>query len=169
MGVGFPFENQNTIITAIAGMLGYRALGNYFVVTADFSSATWNTVGTHETHTVTGTVRCLILPEIKTTLTGATATIDFGTETAGTGLIIQAAVANLTANKFWTVATPLGAVRVNSLATNTGPLDVFVSGGLDLGYAVGTAAFTAGRIDFHTWWIPVDNSGNVVAGAGGAL
>lgn len=166
----FLYQNFNTAITELLGLFGRYSFGNYFVVTADFTSATWNTVATHETHTVTGAVRCLILPEIKTSLTsGGAATLDFGIETAGTGLIIQAAVAALTANKFWVAATPIGATRVNSLATNTGPLDCFVSGGLDLGYAVGTAAMTAGRIDFHTWWAPLDVNGLVTPGLGGTL
>lgn len=137
---------------------------NYLVVTADFSSATWNTIGTHEILTVPAQgLRIIIVPEIVTTLTsGGAATLSLGEEAAGTSIIGATAVAALTAGKFWLTATPAAAFAKTSV------IDRIVHT-LDIGFAVAAFAFTGGRIDFHIWTVPVTNNGIGSVGAGGAL
>ena len=53
---------------------------NYLAITADFTSATWNTVATHEILTVTGLVRLYVVAEVTGNGAGATATIELGNE-----------------------------------------------------------------------------------------
>jgi hypothetical protein len=148
--MGFIVNNWRQALTDLLG-LNYRVgYGNYFKVIADFSSATWNTVATHETHVVTGAVRMIVLPQIVTSLASATGTISGGT--------------------WWLNATNVGAAtRLGVVTATTGAMDLVVANGADLGLAVATAAFTAGRIDFHTWWVPIDETGLVTPGLGGTL
>jgi hypothetical protein len=168
--MAFIVNNWRQAISDLLG-LSYRVgYGNYFKLITDFSSATWNTVATHETHVVTGAVRMIVLPQIVTSLASATGTISFGVETAGTSLIAATAQAALTGGTWWLNATNVGAAtRLGVVTATTGAMDLVVANGADLGLAVATAAFTAGRIDFHTWWVPLDDTGMVTPGLGGTL
>lgn len=159
-------QNKKTTADELMGLHGRYGLGNYFQVTADMTSATWNTVAAHETHTVTGAVRCLILPQITTTLVGATATLTFGDETTANSLIASTAAPNLAAGEWWLDATDTRTLAAKAIFDK---MDFIVGNGKDLGYTIGTAALTAGVIVFHTWWIPLDQTGFVAAGAGGVL
>jgi hypothetical protein len=122
-----------------------RNATNYLVVQGTMSSATWNTVASHEILTVTGLCRIVIVPEINGTLTsaGGAATLVLGDETT----------------------TDTRTVAKRSVYE---ALD-FLSAGKDIGYTIGTEALTGGEINFHVWWQPLQAASSVVAGAGGAL
>lgn len=138
------------------------APSNYLAVAADFSSATWNTVATHEILTVTGLVRVRIIPVCTVDLTGASATIALGVEGAATTFIAATTGTDIDAGEIWLGTTPAGQFAYSSVVDR-------VVQGLDIGYVVATAALTAGAITFHVWWDPLETGATVVAGAGGTL
>jgi hypothetical protein len=151
--------------------LNYNATG-YLAVTADMTSATWNTQAVHEVFTVTGMVRMRMLIECTGTLEDAAdgASIQFGYEGATNGIITttQAAGAGgntITAGEIWLDATPADTVTAFSSAV----LDRVVPGGLDVGYEITGAALTGGALVFHCWWEPLNATGAVAARAGGVL
>ena len=148
-------------------------LPNYFTVSADFASATWNTVASHEVATVTGLVHMIILPQCTETLTDAAdlATIQLGVEGSTAALIAATSAAGLAAStisatELWVDATPADLVATRS---QFNALDFFVGSGLDVGYEIGGQALTDGTIVFHIWWEAIDSTGAVTAGAGGSL
>ena len=132
-------------------------------ITVDFTSATWNTIATHELFTVTGLVRYLLVPRCTEDLTaGAGGTIKLGVEGA-TNYLIAATLFSLIDNGLiWMDATPS-----NRYAFTAG-LDR-LSNGADIGYEIETNAFTDGTMIFDCYWEAISDDGNVVAGAGGAL
>lgn len=146
---------------------------NYFAVTADMTSATWNTQASHETATVTGMVRVMILIECTGTLTDAAdgASIQFGYEGATSGWIGSTGAAGaggngLAAGEIWIDATP---ADLQAAFATAFVVDKVIAGGLDIGYEITGAALTGGTLVFHTWWWPLNATGAVAAGAGGAL
>lgn len=138
---------------------------NYLSVTADFTSATWNTIAKHEVFTVTGTVRMRVLAEATGNGAGATATIQMGTEDATSAWIGVTTITDFVTGELWYDTTP----TTFSETLTTAVLDKIVSGGKDVGYEIVTAAATGGGILFHCWWEPISSDGAVVAGAGGTL
>lgn len=141
---------------------------NYIAVTTGVfdTTGTWSTVASHEIATVTGAVKMRILAECTALLDGATATIELGTANNTAEIIAQTTGTDLDATEIWSGATPDVECLVGA---GNAILEVVVIGGTDVGYTVGTAALTAGNITFHIWWIPLDATGAVVAGAGGSL
>lgn len=147
-------------------------LKHYFAVTADFTSATWNTVASHEIATVTGMVYMFILPECTATLTDAAdlARIQLGMTDIPEAIIGSTGAAGLAGStinvgELWFNTTP------SLLATqiNLDGLRVVVANGNDVGYEITGAALTGGTMIFHVWWEALDSTGAVVAGAGGVL
>ena len=149
---------------------------NYFTVTADMTSATWNTAAAHEIATVTGVVRMQILVEVTATVitVGTNGTIALGYE-GNTSAIFSATAldAALTGDVFSAVygsaaTTPASGADAQSSLTHA-IFDVVVVNGLDVGYTIATNAGTTGTLTFHVWWQPLSATGAVTAGAGGAL
>lgn len=147
---------------------GYEVLpANKLTVRADLSSATWNTVAAHEIADVTGLVRLMIVAEVVTTgddTTGNTSTIALGWDGNTTGMIAATQVDDLIAGNLWYDATP----------TTTG--DTFanvvidrVINNKDVGFTIAGEAATAGVIDYHMWWLPLEDGATVTAGTGGAF
>ena len=140
---------------------------NYLTVTADLSNATWNTVASHEIFTVTGLVRVRLVAEVTGTgddTSGNTSTIQLGTATATNGWIAATEVDDLAAGEVWADATPTETDgNYSSLVFDK------VVNAVDIGYEIAGEAATAGTIVFHLWWQPLNATGAVVAGAGGAL
>lgn len=170
---GSLFERLEAM--AIAQMNGGISVNhpNYLKVTADMTSATWNTQASHEILTVTGMVQALILPVVAGTLTDAAdgASIQLGIEGSTTAIIgsTQCAGAGgntLSTNEIWVDTSPADIIATKG---NLDALTVVVPGGLDIGYEITGAALTGGSIDFHIWWVPLDATGAGAAGAGGAL
>lgn len=178
---GYDSDTSNTLgtdVPIVGSQLGVgtslidQIIGNEFIfnrarfiqVTADFTSATWNTVAAHEILTVTGTIRLKIIPRCTVDLTsGGAATMILGTETTTNAFITSTTATDIDANELWLSATP------NHQYARTAVIDVVITGGRDVGYTIGTAAMTNGSITFDMWWEPVSSDGNAVAGAGGAL
>jgi hypothetical protein len=144
---------------------------NYLSVTATFTAATWNTAATHEVFTVTGLVRMRMWIECTGTLTDAAdgAAIQFGHEAASNAFIASTLCARagtglLSTGCLWIDATPLTTPDTNANVV----LDYIVNGS-DIGYEITGAALTGGSLVFHCAWDALNATGNVVAGAGGAL
>lgn len=133
-------------------------------VTADFTSATWNTVATHEIFTVTGLVRMKVIAEITGNGAGATATIELGNEGDTDLWIPTTTITDMAAGEIWIDATPTELDGASSSLI----FDRLVNG-VDIGYEIKTAAATGGSIVFHCWWEAKNATGAVVAGDGSAL
>lgn len=152
------------------------ALRNSFTVVADMTSATWNTVGAHEIATVTGTVHMWVLCECMGTLTDSVtdlATIALGIEGAPASLIAAIGAAGfggdtIAIGEFWVDITPN---ETFASKMQLDALDFVIAAGKDVGYTLAGEALTGGSLKFHIYWeaLPTDPTGNVVAGAGGAL
>jgi hypothetical protein len=144
---------------------------NHLAVTADLSSATWNTVASHEVFTVTGLVRMRMWVECTETVQDAAnaADIQFGVEGATDAFIAATGAAGkggstLSANELWYDTSP---TTVYDTAANV--IKDYVVNGLDVGYEITGEALTEGTLVFHCVWEALNSSGNVVAGAGGTL
>jgi hypothetical protein len=161
-----PGTNLSIIDELKRGMLHYNN-PNYLAVTADLTSATWNTVATHELFTVTGLVRMRIYAEVTTTgddTSGDTANIQLGVENTTDAFIAATEVDDLTAGEIWYDATP---TTVTDDTTSV-ILDKVVNGE-DVGYEITGEAATDGVIVFHCVWEPLNATGSVVAGDGSAM
>lgn len=154
-------DNLNTL------SLNFNAT-NYFTVTADFTSATWNTVAAHEVVTVTGACRVIILPRVTGTITsgGGTATLILGDETTTNSIIASTDAEQLADGEWWADTTTTRTVLTRTLING---LDIVIQGGKDIGYTIGTEALTGGSIEFLVWWQPLVTGSSCAAGAGGAL
>ena len=166
-----PGANRSIIDEIKGSALNVNGV-NYLVVTADMSSATWNTATTHEVFTVTGMVRMRVLVECTGTLQDAAdlATISLGDEVTAASFIAATDAAGknattISAGELWCDATPADVVT----AFATAVLDRIVPAGLDVGYTIGGEALTGGSLVFHCWWEPLNATGAVAAGAGGVL
>lgn len=140
---------------------------NYFAVTADLSSATWNTVAAHEIATVTGLVRVAIIAQVTVTgddTSGNTSTIALGVAGSTSAMIAATDVDDLLAGELWYDATPTTIVE----AYGTAVLD-FIVNGVDIGYTIAAEAATAGTIVFHVFWEGISSGAAVSAGTGGAF
>ena len=141
-------------------------LKNYLPVTVDFSSATWNTVATHELFTVTGLVRVQIIPECTEDLVaGAGGTISLGIEGGTTAMNTATLFSLIDSNDLW-----LDETTPSPLFSSTELIDKIINNN-DIGFEIATNAFTDGTMIFHCWWEPLNQTtpGTVVAGAGGTL
>ena len=161
-----PGTNLSIIDELKRGMVHYNN-PNYLAVTADLTSATWNTAATHELFTVTGLVRMRIYAEVTTTgddSSGNTANIQLGVENTTNAFIAATEVDDLAAGEIWYDATP----TVVTDDTSSVILDKVVNGE-DVGYEITGEAATDGVIVFHCVWEPLNATGNVVAGDGSAM
>lgn len=144
---------------------------NLLYVTADLSSATWNTAATHEVFVVTGVVRAKLWIVCTATLTDAAdaARIQFGDETTTNSMIAitagaTAGAALIATGDLWYDATPDLLIANYSTAV----FDKVING-LDIGYEVSGAAFTGGSLVFGCEWQALSAGATVTAGAGGVL
>lgn len=159
-------DQQGVLVPNPSGINGPGS--NYFTLATSFSSATWNSVASHEIATVTGLCRLRIVPECTTTLVGGanagTGEISLGIADS-TALGLAATTAdNIDAGDIWGTS----ATTHNKGISFSNAVDI-VSLADDVGYTVATSALTAGVLTFHIWWEPLEVSAGVVAGAGGAL
>jgi len=140
----------------------------YLCVTVDMTSATWNTVATHEIFTVTGGVEMKIIAECTDSLTaGAGATIGLGVEGATAAFIADTDFALIDVGEIWDTAVD-GTITQYGDTSAVG-LTKRIFGGLDVGYEVKVAALTGGVIKFYCHWTPLNDTGTVVAGTGAEL
>ena len=155
---------------ASAGSLGIGN-PNYLSVVALMTAATWNTATVHEVFTVTGLVRMRMWIECTATLTDAAdaARIQFGHEAATNAFIAvtagaTAGAALIATGVLWYDATP----DLLPSAPSASIMD-YVINNYDVGYEITGAAMTGGSLTFHCVWEPLNATGNVTAGAGGAM
>jgi hypothetical protein len=169
--MAFIVNNWRQAISELLGMNMRVGYGNNLIIDVPFTSATWNTVGSHEILTVTGAVRILILPLVTANIAGATATLVLGDETTSSSLIASTTAANLALGEWWVDSSDTRTIvrngRING--ADGGYIDFVVGNGKDIGYTIGTAALTAGSIRFYVWWVPLSDDGLVVPGLGGTL
>lgn len=160
-GSGTALPAGRSIIDELVGASINAGRTNNFVVTADFTQAAWNSVGTHEIITVNGQVRVRIIPVCTATLTsGGAATMQFGTA-ASTSLYIGPTVfSDLQTDRYWLTATP---------DTRYAFSEVFdqILSNIDVGYEIAGAAMTAGTINFLVWFEALSAGGSTAqTGAG---
>ena len=161
--VGSQLPEETSLVDQIVGHEFSWKQANYRKVTADFSSATWNTVATHEILTVSGPNRVIIIPECTTALTsGGAAELELGVEGDTDAFLGNTLATDIDQNEYWLNATPAAVFSKSAV------VDQIVNG-LDVGYEVTVAALTGGVIDFHIWTIPLAESASVVSGSGGSL
>lgn len=149
---------------------------NYFIITADMTSVTWNTVAAHEIVTVTGACRVQIMVETTATIvtTGTNGTMALGYEGNTSAIFSATALDAALTGDVWSAVygsaatTPASGADAQSALTH-GIFDVVVVTGKDIGYTIATNAATTGTLTFHVWWTPLDSTGACAAGAGGAL
>ena len=70
----------------------------------------------------------------------------------------------LATGEWWVDAT---ITRTVVTRTQMNALEFCVANGKDIGYTIGVNAATTGSIVFHIWWVPINATGAVTAGAGG--
>jgi len=161
-----PATNLSIIDEVRKNALTYNN-ANYLAVTADLTSATWNTVATHELFTVTGLVRMRVVAEVVTTgddTSGNTSTIQLGVEDSTNDWIAATEVDDLAAGEIWADATPTETNgNYSSLVFDK------VVNGKDVGYEIAGEAATDGNIVFHCWWEALNGTGAVAAGDGSAM
>jgi hypothetical protein len=165
-GTGTALGANRSLVDELVGEINYNRSG-YLAVTADFTSATWNSAAAHEIATVTGTVRIRILPVVGASVgnDSNTAVISLGTETTTNAFLAATTGTTLDTGEIWQSAT--GANNLPQVDYDT--MTDFIVSGDDIGYTIATTATTAGNIVFHMWWEALDSTGAVAAGAGGAL
>jgi hypothetical protein len=140
---------------------------NTFTVTADLSSATWNTAAAHEIAQVSGLVRVAIIARVTVTgddTSGDTATISLGWDGDVDGMIAATKVDALAAGELWYDATP----TTIGQAYGTSALD-FVVNNVDIGYTIAAEAATAGEIEFYVFWEAISSGASVSEGTGVAF
>jgi hypothetical protein len=129
-------------------------------VTADFTSATWNTIAKHAIAVVTGCVRLRIIPICTSSLTsGGAPTMQFGEAADTTSMILSTDPLSIDVDTLWLSITPKKAGMYFAL------LDQIVNN-TTVGYEVFVAAMTTGAIAFHIWWEPLSDGATVSAGTG---
>jgi len=145
------------------GRVIHSPLPFHAIKTMTFAGGTLNDPGDIDgTHnpatlfTVTGDVLVMLVAVCKDTLVGA-ATLEVGVTGATASLLAQ--IANATAlavNEGYVDATPTLA-EAFTLAHHV------IGGGLDIIQTLASANITAGEIDYHCYWLPLSEDGNVVA------
>jgi len=145
---------------------------NYLAVSTGTLDTTgvWSTVAAHEIAVVTGCVKMLIIAEctVSVASVGDNGTIALGDETTTNSIIAASTLGSgvMVAGELWVDAT---LTRTILTQTQLNAVTFVVANGKDIGYTVATNALASGTIKFHIWWTPLDATGNVTAGAGGAF
>lgn len=170
------FDNSTDSLEAISDAVrtSFAAFTNpnYLAVsTGTFdTTGTWSTVASHEIAVVTGMVRMLIIPECTATMSSAsdTGTIALGDETTTNSIIAASTIGSglMATGELWVDAT---LTRTILTQTQLNAITFVVANGKDIGYTVATNALTGGSMKFHIWWVPLDSTGAVTAGAGGGF
>lgn len=161
--VGTSLGASRSLVDELLGASVNYNRTNYFAVTLDGTSATWNTVATHTIAVVTGTCRLRIVPVCGSDLgSGGAATLTLGHSTDADAFIASTGFDDLDTGTVWFTATPAAGIVWSSC------VDVAVAS-TSVGYEIGTAALNAGTVVFHVWWEPLDSTGSVAAGDGSAL
>ncbi len=140
--------------------------GGYLSLSVDLSGSPWNTDATHEVFTVTGLVRVRLWVECTEDVTssGGNSVLTFGHAVAANAFITTTGEDDIDAGELWIDATP-----TEKAATFASVVFDWVSNGIDIGYEIDTEVTTNGTLVFHVVWEPLNSTGSVSIGAGGAL
>lgn len=145
---------------------------NHIVVTADMTSSTWNTVGSHEVFTVTGGVWVKTWVVCTSGLTsGGSATIHYGHESYTTLFANAIAYGGFATGEFIDTSNNASVAYLADghwFGVSVGDRYAWLYG-QDVGYSVNVAALTGGTLEFHCIWQPLTVGATVVAGSGGSL
>ena len=156
------------LATSVAGREQQASVNapNHIAVTVDMSSATWNTVATHEVFTITGAVRMRLWIIASGAFTGGEGgpRISVGYFGNTTAIIGTNDTGNINDGDF--LRTPAGN---GSYSLTPACLLDFCTRGTDIGYEITVAAESSGTLIFHCVWEPLSIGATVVAGAGGPL
>ena len=132
-----------------------HAIGNY-----NFA-ADGGAQGAFTIYTVTGDVQIQVFGLCQTLMnSGGAATIELGIAGNTAALVAQTTATDLDQYETWQDAGP--EANPGDVSTAHGSWFV-IANGADVILTVATADLTAGEIDFHAFWRPLSNSGNVVA------
>lgn len=170
------FDNSTDSLEALSDLIRTSfdnfSNPNYLAVSTGTFDTTgvWSTAASHEIATVTGMVRMLIIPECTASVSSVsdTGTIALGDETTGNSLIAASTLGAgvMVTGELWVDAT---LTRTILTQTQLNAITFVVANGKDIGYTIATNAASGGSMKFHIWWVPLDATGAVVAGAGGTL
>jgi hypothetical protein len=160
-GSGTRLPAGRSLVDELVGASLNAGRQQSFTVTADFTNAAWNTVGTHEIVAVNGAVRLRIVPIVTAMLTsGGAATLQFGTAASTSVLIGPTVFSDLQTDRYWLTATPDPRFAFAQI------IDQIVSN-MDVGYEIVGAAMTAGAINFQVWWEAISAGGSTAQTGGG--
>jgi len=136
---------------------------NYGKHSITMAAGTTGSVTTHQIFTVTGLVRMRILVECSTLLVGATARIQLGYTGDTDAFIDDTLATNIDASELWASDVSGNIIKVG--AYDDFVLD-FITNGINIGYEITTAAITAGVLQFHYVWEPLEADAKVVEADG---
>jgi hypothetical protein len=159
---------SSAALAQIAGVAGGGGVSvnsaNHIAVTADMTSATWNTQASHEVFVVTGLVRMTLWVQVVTALasTLAGATINLGIEGA-TDQFNDTVEAFFTGAQVWTVGNP------GKAQSFSGSIIDYLLYDSDVGYEIVTEPLISGSLIFHCVWEPFSAGATVTAGDGSPL
>lgn len=119
-----------------------------------FVAGTTGAVGAHTLFTVTGNCLVQVFAICDTDLAGATATVEVGVAGNTAALIAQTTATDIDDGDNWVDATP--EVGVSAI-----PGTFIVNDGADIILTIGTAAISAGVLDFYCLWRPLSSDGNI--------
>lgn len=135
---------------------------NHIAVTVDLSSATWNTVATHEVFTVTGAVRMRMWVECTESLAGD-----------GKIAVVSESAASVFPDHSVNSVDAGHLLTLTGTSTSDSDFPVFVADKIVNGHDIGLKNIndpaTDGILIFHCVWEPLSAGATVVAGAGGPL
>ena len=138
---------------------------NYFTVTAQCSTGAWDEVAFNRIVTV-GTqckVRILAIALSECKGSAGSATIALGTTALTTGMIGTTLASSIDVGEYWSSSDSTYNLKVAYPSTY-----VEIVTADNIGYTIGTEAFTHGQIQFYVWWDPepVNLGGTCSAGVG---
>lgn len=122
--------------------------------TVTFVASTTGSQNTHNLFKVTGVVAMSVFGVCKTSLAGASATIKVGTAISDAAMIAQTTATNIAENEIWHDSTPDASIELTSILTQKIVTQNII-------YTIGTAAISAGVIDFYVLWEPISPDGKV--------
>jgi len=161
--VGTSLGSGRSFVDELLGASLNAGRINALVVTADFTSATWNTVASHTIATVTGLCRLRIVPVCTASLTSASTTaMQLGETGATNSMVLSTSADNILVDTLWLSISPVKGWMFLSILDR-------IANNTDIGYDLFTDAVTVGAIDFLIWWEPLSAGATVTAGTGGSL
>jgi hypothetical protein len=145
---------NTSAFTRDANRVPITTLGLTATKAITYATATTGAIGATTLFTVTGDVALNVFGICKTSLTGASATIEFGTATSTAALGNQVTGTNVDVHMVYhdAVLAVGGAVAGHMHVVDE-----------DIIQTIGTAAVETGAITWYCTWVPLSADGNVVA------